>query len=247
MRTVATQRIAEIAGMPRGGKTLKPMNHSLLPQASTGTLPAKYEAAKVALMECNSVDECKDWADKAAALASYARQSQDDEMEKTAMRIRARAVRRCGELLKEIEKAQGKRTDIQLSRDAPTKFQTRKDAAKDAGLSKDQAVAAIRVANVPEEEFEQQVESPDPPTVTKLAEQGKKPAPGKPIYEKLGMTKQQFQAGMYFRGDMDRYIESMTRHDPKDVASGSTPEERKHTKENLNIIDAYHRRLKAEL
>jgi hypothetical protein len=75
-------------------------------------------------------------------------------MEKTAMRIRARAIRRCGELLKEIEK-----TPPQISGAmkggvaADTTLITRKDAAEDAGLSKRQAVTAIRVANVPNEIF----------------------------------------------------------------------------------------------
>ncbi len=37
-------------------------------------------------------------------------------------------------------------------------------------------MTAIRVANVPEPEFEQAIESEHPPTVTELAERGKKPA-----------------------------------------------------------------------
>lgn len=152
------------------------MNNHLLPTTHQASLPAKYEAAKIALAECGNVDECKDWADKSAALASYARQSQDDEMEKTAMRIRARAVRRCGELLKEIESNPGKRTDIEpRGSEAP-----RSKAANEAGLSKDQAKDAIRVANIPTESFEQQVESDEPPTITALAEQGKRPLPERP-------------------------------------------------------------------
>jgi len=35
--------------------------------------------------------------------ASYIRQSQDDQLEKMVQRIRARAIRRDGELLKQIE------------------------------------------------------------------------------------------------------------------------------------------------
>ena len=47
------------------------------------------------------------WADKAAALASYAKQSEDTTLEKAALRIRARAIRRAGELLKAIMPAKG--------------------------------------------------------------------------------------------------------------------------------------------
>jgi hypothetical protein len=53
---------------------------------------------------------------------------------------------------------------------------TRKQAAIDAGISKDQAVTAVRVANIPEYEFDKLVESENPPTVTALA--GPKEGPG---------------------------------------------------------------------
>ena len=46
-----------------------------LPDVSTARLPAAYEAASRAIAECERIDECKDWSDKAAALASYARQA----------------------------------------------------------------------------------------------------------------------------------------------------------------------------
>lgn len=78
----------------------------------TARLPAAYKAAQVALANCADIDECKSWADKAAALASYARQADDDTLQKHAMRIQSRAVRRCGELLKEFD-ARG-RTEYRL-------------------------------------------------------------------------------------------------------------------------------------
>jgi hypothetical protein len=54
-----------------------------------------------------------------------------------------------------------------------------KQATEEAGLSKRQKDTAIQVANVPEGEFETQVESDSPPTVTALAKQGteKRPPP----------------------------------------------------------------------
>ncbi len=50
-------------------------------------LPAAYEAAKVALANCASIDECQQWANKAEALASYAKQADDDTLRKQADRI----------------------------------------------------------------------------------------------------------------------------------------------------------------
>jgi hypothetical protein len=128
--------------------------------------------AKKALAECEKIDECKDWADKAAALASYAKQSKDESLFKMATRIQARAIRRCGELLKEIESASlAQLKQNRRDGDGPS-VETRKQAAEEAGLSERQQKTAVRVANIPEEEFEAQVESDPPPTVTALAEQG---------------------------------------------------------------------------
>ena len=75
-------------------------------------LPETYQHAKQSLATCERIDECKDWADKASALASYAKQADDGELENFAKRIRIRALRRCGELLKAIEAKPGQRTDL---------------------------------------------------------------------------------------------------------------------------------------
>ena len=75
------------------------------------------------------------------------------------MRIRARAIRRCGELLKEIEakahrSKKGVEADLHLS--------SRDKAAHEAGLSKDQKHQALRLANISGESFERQIESDQP-------------------------------------------------------------------------------------
>jgi len=45
-----------------------------LPEDINGArLPVVYEEAKRALAECSRLDECQQWADKAEAIASYAR------------------------------------------------------------------------------------------------------------------------------------------------------------------------------
>jgi hypothetical protein len=133
-------------------------------------LPVVYEKAKRALAACGRIDECKDWADRAAALASYARQAKDDTLFNHARRIQARATRRQGELLKEI-KAPGKRTDKPTA--ATVHRLSQKEAGAAAGLSERQIKTSVNVANVPNEEFEKQVEDRKPPSVSEMAEQGK--------------------------------------------------------------------------
>lgn len=172
---------------------------------SQARLPATYEQAKAALSNCARIDECKDWADKAAALASYAKQADDDEMLKMAVRVRDRAIRRAGELLKQVEPQPGKRTDVEPSGGAPTRLK----AARDAGMSRDQMHTALRVANVPEADFERQVESRNPPTVSKLAEQGKKAAP-RPAIDLKGRDPAEFNRAMHYVGEWESVARTLT-------------------------------------
>jgi len=148
---------------------------SNLPAIATAKLPETYSKAREALEKCDRIDECADWANKAEALASYAKQADDRALWKMAVRIQARAIRRCGELLKEIVPAKGGRPFH-----APTRSgagPSRGAAASLAGLSIRQRKTALRVANIPAADFTAVVESDDPPTVTQLAEAGKKPKP----------------------------------------------------------------------
>lgn len=149
-----------------------------LPEIDSARLPVLYEAARTALANCANLDECQDWADRMAALASYARQSDDPTLMNHAMRIKARAVDRCGEILRSIPAA---KTGPKLSGGAPTEHVGRFQAARDAGLSRDQAVTALRVNAVDRGLFERMIESDDPPTIEKLADIGTTKRPDPPI------------------------------------------------------------------
>jgi hypothetical protein len=139
------------------------MSTEMVPMA-TSSLPVSYEAAQRALAECSRVDECKGWSDRAAALAAYARMAKNDDLRLMALRIQARAVRRCGELLKQVPAASGARTD-----QPGVGAHTRSQVAEEAGLSRNQRVTALRVATVPQADFTAAVESNTPPSVTQLA------------------------------------------------------------------------------
>jgi len=67
-----------------------------------------------------------------------------------AVRIRARAIRRCGEIIREIPAKAGGRGKSQGG-DAAHHLETseRARAAKDAGLSVDQTKDALRIAKIP--------------------------------------------------------------------------------------------------
>jgi len=133
-------------------------------------LPALYEAAQKAIAECARVDECKDWSDRFAAFASYARQARNDGLRVMALRIQARAQRRLGELLKQFPSAQGANLTA-AGRDGAVPI-SRTSVATDAGVSERQRKTALRIASVPEPDFEAAIRSDAPPTITELAARG---------------------------------------------------------------------------
>lgn len=207
--------------------------------AQTARLPAAYEGAKNALAECVQLDECKDWADKAAALASYAKQANDDELMKMATRIRDRAIRRAGELLQQITPNPGARTDLEPSRPTPTRL----SAARDAGLSRDQMHTALRVASVPRDDFERQVESTKPPTVSQLAQQGiRRPEPRQPVDLK-GRDPQAFNRALHFIAEIEDYAKAIARADIGVILPGLTDDEKRRVRTAIAQIDGVHDRI----
>lgn len=188
-----------------------------LPDIQEARLPAVYEAAKNALAECSAVDECVDWADKAEALASYARQIKDDELEANARRIKARAIRRCGELLRDIEAANGANQNI--GEGGHPKVRTRTDAARDAGLSDWQRKQSLRVANVPDEDFENEVEADRPATVTGLAERGTQTKP-KPLVDLEGRDPNEFALATQIDGTLRELFATLAKTNQAAVVRG---------------------------
>ena len=67
----------------------------------------KYDAACRAIAEAKSLDEAKDIRDKSIAMAAYARQAKNKDLEADAVEIRMRAERRLGQMLGEHKRTIG--------------------------------------------------------------------------------------------------------------------------------------------
>lgn len=201
-------------------------------------LPIVYERATKALAECARIDECQDWANKAKALASYARQSKDDTLRKMADRIQARAIRRCGELLKQVESGQGRSNQYTVLHDADDMKQTRTAAATQAGLSERQKVTALRVASIPQSEFEREVESDQPPTITKLAEQGKQEKL-KPLHDLEGIDPYLYARATELQGAIKRLAAYCQKHDPKAIAGAFKHHEKDQIRSSISHVEAW--------
>lgn len=209
-----------------------------LPSIAHARLPAAYEAAKSAIAVAAGIDECREWADKMEAIASYARQADDDALLNHAMRIKARAVQRCGELLREIpagkpgpksEALEGPQLASAIVADAFAVADGRFAAGRAAKLSTKQIKTALRVANVPKEEFEARIEASNPPTVTELADIGrqKRPAPPPTIDHLQGRNPGDFEQATRLLGLLRFVNEKIPTIDLAAAARGANEAERK--------------------
>lgn len=204
-------------------------------------LPKTYETAKSALAQCQAIDECKDWADKAAALASYARQSEDLELEKMAVRIRDRATRRAGELAKQMMQPHG--TNRFADRvEADRNSMTREQVKEIAGFSDHQLRTALNVANVPKQDFERQVESANPPTLTELARQGtqKRETAPDPQTWLEGRSAQDFNAILHLVSTIEEYAKEADTWPLDRLLGEMNDKERQSVRRWISAIDAIH-------
>ena len=129
----------------------------------------RYEAARQAVAEYKTVDEVKDFRDKALAIEAYAKQANDYELERDAAIARVRAERRCGELLADMEKAKGTDYggtghDTRAARGSHSPPRT----LSDMGITYDQSSKWQRLAAVPEAEFEAAVSQPGKVSTTHI-------------------------------------------------------------------------------
>jgi hypothetical protein len=121
---------------------------------------ARYEAMCAAIAECYRIDDVRDWRDRAAAIQEYHRRAQNTEAEHMAAEIRVRAERRAGELLHGMPKAKGGEQYHRSPGDTGASATT---TLADMGISKNEASRAQRLADVPVEQFEEELRGPEVP------------------------------------------------------------------------------------
>lgn len=140
-----------------------------------------YDQMRTAIAKCESIDEVKEIRNKAHAIEVYAAQAQNYEAESQAIKIRLRAERRCGELLKESKDA-GTRAKVgDNQRGSRTPGLPPQPTLADLGISKQQSSDWQKLAEVPEEKFEAKLnDSSVRPSTTELIEK-KPPATTGPL------------------------------------------------------------------
>lgn len=119
----------------------------------------RYDAMHHAIVAAHSVDEVAAIRNQAEALRQYARQSRMsiDDINRLA-EIKLRAERRGGELIADMERAQGQRADLQTSVQAGPKL-TLQAQVEDAGLSQTTAKRWQMLAELPAPVFDQHIDA----------------------------------------------------------------------------------------
>jgi DNA modification methylase len=111
----------------------------------------KYDAARQALAEARNFDEVKNIKDQAIALEAYARQTHNVEMEIWIAEIKLRAIRRMGEITKNLDISKGgKNSNATL----PSGGRVKKELLKEAGITTQEASRCERIADKDEEDLE---------------------------------------------------------------------------------------------
>ena len=109
----------------------------------------KYDAACRALAEARSVDEVKDIIDKTIAMACYARQAKNKNLEADANEIRMRAERRLGELMDEQKETVGFNTGAKGVGFSKTRTPEEPPTLAEAGIDKNLAHRARTLGGYP--------------------------------------------------------------------------------------------------
>jgi hypothetical protein len=110
-----------------------------------------YDSMRAAVEQCRQIDEVAEMRDKATALAAYARQRDDKELDVWMSEIRLRACMRIGELSRELEKARPNQGHGNVTADGSM---TKTETLQEAGVSLRTAERYEQLVGPPEQQAE---------------------------------------------------------------------------------------------
>lgn len=146
-----------------------------LARSDLALVAPNYEAMRSAIAVCEKVDEIANLADQAVAAQAYFRQSQDVDNEMQASRIRVRAERRLGEILKRMAET-GERVTRATARSSCT-AQDDVPTLSDLGIPSDRATRAMQLAEVPQDQFDAALAEPTIAQPRRILKDLREPAP----------------------------------------------------------------------
>jgi len=191
-------------------------------------VPVEYETAVNALAECINLDEAKHWADKADALAAWAKIYRNDEAGIKSRQLKLHAYRRMGEIAKELRPV---KNTGRGSSPGP------RSLLREQGLSEDQVIAAAHLSKLPKDEFTKLIDAPKPPSPTLARRASSSFSNSTENWKAFVMSGQSASA---FRG-------FCRNHPARALAQGLSPDEKKkaleYIREISDWIDEFERHL----
>jgi hypothetical protein len=200
-------------------------------------LPLNYEKAKLALLECERVDEIKDWTDRLAAAAAYAKQAGDDALFLSARRLQLRAHDRLGQLLLELS----------VVKPAPHQKSERYRVIEESKMAPLRARAAIQIAQLDPQIKDVRIEQTQPPSVSALAAESQRlkrqSDPKRAVYPSKA-----WQALVASRGGLTAMRSFVDNHwDTTSYTKGLTAAEATWVRENVEHLQKWLGNLKRNL
>ena len=230
----------------------KPLPGELTPSLiREATLPVKVEAAKRAIAACCDLSELLTWKDKLAALAAAAKMARMPEMARDVNRVHKEAIFRMGEIL-----LQYNAESIVMS-GAGSKRSERREAAEAAGVPKNTAIRAARLASAPRE-IRERLLADDKIPASAASMTTPRWVPRSNSVRSTKLAQNSDAANLFFRGiNEDGHRKnaglnsavSIMRALPLDLARELTPEEKQRARklvvEMQELLDEVDRRLGA--
>jgi hypothetical protein len=203
----------------------------------SGTELIRYDAMCRAIAEAHAVDEVKEIRDKARAIEVYAQQALNTEAEQKACEIRLRAERRCGQLLREMEKAKGARGNpggqgapIVRSHDDTAQGETK---LSDLGISKQQSSDWQKMAAIPDNDFE-----------VALAVAGGKPTTAGILAAHTEQKQNPVDPrALWLWGRLREFDRELLSEDPNELLATMLPQMQDHTRELAPSVAAWLERI----
>lgn len=139
------------------------------------------------------------------------------------------------------EAAQRIRLRLRRSAEDTHLLHSRQKAASDAGMSDHQAKTAQRIASIPSADFEKAVESPTPPTITTLAQQGvqKREAPDPETWLK-GRDPAAFNKALHFTALVEAYAKELGQADLETILPNLDEKQAARVRSSIAAIDTIH-------
>lgn len=131
-------------------------------QVRVPAVPVEYENALAQLRACRTLEESRYWADKAEALAAWAKIYHSGEAERESRLLKLHAYRRMGEIALELRPVTYRKGLPKGKQQLPGP----RSLLIESGLSKREAMAARRLATINASAFEAMLNMPRPPSPT---------------------------------------------------------------------------------